>query len=164
MAIGNAGNLRVAFDIAGDFGTVRMFAANPLLRNSCGVHTADLVLVDLLRVMPFAEALERLGLFMPLIRAPAHRIGLKAAGIDGEIPLVQDRKWSTEVRSFLFYRRKAVVFERVIFKQKWQAPQSRDHYNLVIDALVPTPTLIERTERDETALSESFRGTVNLQG
>jgi hypothetical protein len=60
------------------------------------------------------------------------------------------------VQSFLFYRRKAAVIERIILQQKWQAPQFHDHYHLVIDALVPMRTLIERTERGETTLSEFF--------
>jgi hypothetical protein len=55
VVIDNAKNLRGAFDMASDFGIVQMFAAKPLMRNSCGVHTANLVLVDLRRVMLFAE-------------------------------------------------------------------------------------------------------------
>jgi hypothetical protein len=47
VVIGNAQNLRGAFDMASDFGTVLMIAAKPLLRYSCGVHTANVVLVDL---------------------------------------------------------------------------------------------------------------------
>jgi hypothetical protein len=89
-------------------------------------------------------------------RAPARRIVLKAAGIDGDIPLVQEGKRNTEVQSFLFYRKNTAVIKRVILEQKWQAPQLHDHYNLVCDALVPMRTLIERTQRGETTLSEFF--------
>jgi hypothetical protein len=93
---------------------------------------------------------------MPFYRAPAHRIVLKAAGFDGKIPLVQDGKWNTQVQILLFYGKNAAVIERVIIGQKWQAPQFHDHYNLVIDALVPMRTPIERAERGETTLSEFF--------
>jgi hypothetical protein len=81
-----ANSLCEAFDVARDY--------------SYGVHTANLVLIDLWRVVLFAEASE----WLRLIRAPAHRIVLKAAGMDGKIPLVQDGKWNTEVQSLLFYR------------------------------------------------------------
>jgi hypothetical protein len=37
-------NLRGVFDVASDFGTVQMIAAKPLLRNSCGVYSANVVL------------------------------------------------------------------------------------------------------------------------
>jgi hypothetical protein len=63
-----------------------------------------------------------------------------------------------------FLRKDAAVIERVILKQKWQAPRFHDRYNLVIDALIPMRTLIERTGRGETTPSVLVSGSRGLEG
>ena len=93
-------NLRGAVEMSSDFGTVQ-----PLLHNPCGIlHPGILTITDAKKIALFDQALTWLRDFMQFIRAPARRLILKAAGIQGKFPLVQDGKWNTEVLSFLFYR------------------------------------------------------------
>ena len=156
VVIDNAKNLRGAFEMESNFGTVQVITGKPLLHSPCCIHTGVLVIGDAKQIPLFDQALTWLRPFMQFIRAPARRLILKGAGIQGKFPLVQDGKWNTEVQSFLFYRTNAAVIERVIREQKWKPPAFRDEFNVVIDALLPMRTLIERTERGDTTLADFF--------
>jgi hypothetical protein len=135
---------------------VQVITGKPLLHNPCGIHTGILAITDAKKIALFNQAMTWLREFMQFIRAPARRLILKAAGIQGKFPLVQDGKWNTEVQSFLFYRANAAVIEQVIREQKWQPPPFRPEYHAVIDALVPMRTLTERAERGDTTLADFF--------
>jgi hypothetical protein len=148
----NGANLVRAFNPLLDL-TVQTESGAFILRISCGVHTTNLVLVDLARVFPvFGEFVDWLRSVINFLHLKNVKAAVRMSGIAAKIPHIQDAKWNTVVKSaaFMWEHMDTISGLAILHDFEWFEPPLE--YRLIVDALMALRMFTEAAEGDQVIL------------
>jgi hypothetical protein len=152
----NGSNLRKAFAMDGQPLSVQDLCGVPLLRTPCSIHTGNLILPDARRTVPvFNEFCEWLRPTMLHLRSKPVRAVLRSGGLTQKIPVIQDGKWNTWVKSATFFRDNREMIAELLKENGMHPPDGWcAEVDEIVSALSPFKPLTERIERGSTTLSD----------
>jgi hypothetical protein len=160
----NAANLVRALDPEELRETLQTVTGRKILHVRCGIHTAHLVFSDLEKeslIFPaFKDYVTKL---LSWLRKPEQRVYLRAQGVEGKIPRIEEMKWCKYSDGAAFLELNKELINEML-------PRSRDapflcwtdEYSEVFKAVATLSRFIRRSEGDHICLPELYDNYVAM--